>query len=302
MLVNKLLASDLTLYWKSIERNRSIDIANVSIDFSVIIPTFRRPRELVEAISSVLRQQGSTVEIFVIDDSPEGSAEEGIRGLRDSRIVYVKNPNPTGGVPSVVRNIGWPMARGAFIHFLDDDDIVAEGYYAAIKAAFAEDPSIGLVFGRIEPFGSGPVAQLNHERQYFVDAARKSVLSDRFGRRFAFTGRMLFDKALLVCSASVTRRECVARLGGFDPSIRLMEDADFHVRAMRECGALFLDRTAIHYRVGSPSLMHSPHITEEQKQGERVGHRQMQAKYRRDRGTLEFYALALFTRTVLKLF
>ncbi|HEY6851172.1 MAG TPA: glycosyltransferase, partial [Terracidiphilus sp.] len=83
----------------------------VSSDFSVIIPTFRRPRELVEAISSVLRQQESTVEIFVIDDSPEGSAEEGTRGLRDSRIVYVKNPNPTGGVPSVVRNIGWPMAR-----------------------------------------------------------------------------------------------------------------------------------------------------------------------------------------------
>jgi glycosyltransferase involved in cell wall biosynthesis len=302
MLVNKLPASDLTLYWKSVERSRSIDLTNVSIDFSVIIPTFRRPRELIEAISSVLRQQESTVEIFVIDDSPEGSAEEATRGLRDSRIVYVKNPNPTGGVPSVVRNIGWPMARGAFIHFLDDDDMVAEGYYAAIKAAFAADPSIGLVFGRIEPFGSGPAAQLSHERQYFVDAARKSVLSDRFGRRFAFTGRMLFDKALLVCSASVTRRECVARLGGFDPSIRLMEDADFHVRAMRECGALFLDRTAIHYRVGSPSLMHSPHTTEKQKQGERQGHRQMQAKYRRERGTLEFYALALFTRTVLKVF
>jgi GT2 family glycosyltransferase len=302
MFVNKLLASDLTIYWKSMERNRSFDITNVSIDLSVIIPTFRRPRELVEAISSVLRQQESTVEIFVIDDSPEGSAEEGVRGLRDSRVVYVKNPNPTGGVPSVVRNIGWPMARGAFIHFLDDDDIVAEGYYAAIKAAFAADPSIGLVFGRIEPFGNGPAAQLNHERQYFVDAARKSVLSDRFGRRFAFTGRMLFDNALLVCSASVTRRECVARLGGFDPTIRLMEDADFHVRAMRECGALFLDRTAIHYRVGSPSLMHSPHTTEEQKQGERRGHRQMQAKYRRERGTLEFYALALFTRTVLKVF
>jgi glycosyltransferase involved in cell wall biosynthesis len=302
MLVKKLLASDLTLYWKSIERNRSIDIANVSIDFSVIIPTFRRPRELVEAISSVLRQQESTVEIIVIDDSPEGSAEEETRGLQDARIVYVQNPNPTGGVPSVVRNIGWPMARGEFIHFLDDDDIVAEGYYAAIKAAFAADPSIGLVFGRIEPFGSGPVAQLNGERQYFVDAARKSGLSDRFGRRFAFTGRMLFDKALLVCSSSVTRRECVERLGGFDPSIRLMEDADYHVRVMRECGALFLDRTAIHYRVGSPSLMHSPDATEEQKQGERLGHRQMQAKYRRERGILEFYALALFTRTVLKVF
>lgn len=274
----------------------------MSIDFSVIIPTFRRPREVIEAVSSVLRQKDSTVEIFVIDDSPEGSAEEGIKSLGDSRVVYIKNPNPTGGVPSVVRNIGWPLAEGKFIHFLDDDDLVAEGYYATVKAAFAAKPSVGLVFGRIEPFGVGPVEQLEHECQYFTDAARKSVLSDRFGSRLAFTGRMLFDKALLVCSASVTRRECVARLHGFDPSIRLMEDADFHVRAMRECGALFLDRTAIHYRVGSPSLMHSPDPTEAQKKEERVGHRQMHAKYRRERGALEFYALALFTRTVLKIF
>ena len=300
MFVNNVLACDLSHLWKSTERHRWVGRANVSIDFSVIIPTFRRPRELIEAISSALRQHDSTVEIFVIDDSPEGSAEEAVRDLRDSRVVYLKNPNPTGGVPSVVRNIGWPMATGAFVHFLDDDDIVAEGHYAAVKAAFAANPAIGLVFGRIEPFGSGPAAQLDRERQYFADAARNAASSGRFGPRFAFTGRMLFANALLVCSSSVVRRECVARIGGFDPSIRLMEDADFHVRAMRECGALFLDRTAIHYRVGSPSLMHSPHPTEAQKQSERLGHRQMQAKYRRERGALEFYALALFTRTVLK--
>ena len=276
--------------------------SNVSIDFSVVIPTFRRPRELLEAISSVLRQHDQTIEIFVIDDSPEGSAEDAVRNLQDPRITYVKNPNPTGGVPSVVRNLGWPMAKGGFVHFLDDDDMVTDGHYAAVKAALSAHPDIGLAFGRVEPFGSGPAEQLDREREYFADAARKAASSSRFGPRYAFTGRMLFDKALLVCSSSVVRRECVERLRGFDPSIRLMEDADFHVRAMRECGALFLDRTAIHYRVGSPSLMHSPHPTAAQKQGERFGHRQMHEKYRRAHGALEFYALALFTRTVLKVF
>ena len=113
---------------------------------------------------------------------------------------------------------------------------------------------------------------------------------------------MLFDKALLVCSASVIRRECLERLGGFDPEIRLMEDADYHLRAIRECGAVFIDRVAVHYRIGSPSLMHSPNPTEAQREEEHLGHRQMQIKYRKQRGVLEFYALALFTRTVLKIF
>jgi GT2 family glycosyltransferase len=274
----------------------------VSIDFSVIIPTFHRERELIEAISSVLRQPDFAIEIFVIDDSPDGSAEAPVKGLKDARIVYLKNPKPTGGVPSVVRNIGWPMASGEFIHFLDDDDRVAEGHYAAVKAAFAANPAIGLVFGRIEPFGNCSAEQLDHERQYFADAARRAASCNRFGPRFAFTGSMLFGNALLVCSSSVIRRECVARIGGFDPSIRLMEDADYHTRAMRECGALFLDHTAVHYHVGGPSLMHSPHPIEAQKQGERLGHQQMQEKYRRQHGALEFYALALFTRTVLKVF
>jgi glycosyltransferase involved in cell wall biosynthesis len=115
---------------------------NISIDFSVVIPTFRRPTELVEAISSVLRQRDATIEVFVIDDSPEGSAEEVIKGLRDARVNYVKNPSPTGGVPSVVRNIGWPMANGTFVHFLDDDDIVMDGHYAEVKAAFAANPAL----------------------------------------------------------------------------------------------------------------------------------------------------------------
>ena len=50
-------------------------------DISVIIPTYRRPGPLVEAIESVLAQKGANCEILVIDDCPEGSAEEAVRTL-----------------------------------------------------------------------------------------------------------------------------------------------------------------------------------------------------------------------------
>jgi hypothetical protein len=83
--------------------------------------------------------------------------------------------------------------------------------------------------------------------------------------------------------------------------MRLMEDADFHVRATRKFGAHFIDHTAIKYRIGSPSLMHSPNPDKLQLERERAGHRRMQAKYCEERGVLEFYGLALFTRTVLQI-
>jgi hypothetical protein len=90
-------------------------------------------------------------------------------------------------------------------------------------------------------------------------------------------------------------------LGGFDPEIRLMEDADYHLRAIRQCGALFLDRMAIHYRIGSPSLMHAAVPTQAQLEAQRLGHKQMKTKFRKRYGAIEFYALALFTRTLLKI-
>lgn len=268
------------------------------VDFSVVIPTCRRNRELAEAIASVRAQEGVTVEILVVDDNPGGGAQPVVERFRDVGVRYQRNPHPTGGVPGVVRNLGWPQAQGRFVHFLDDDDIVPAGYYAAVMAAFAGRPDIGLVFGRIEPFGSGPDAQLQHERRYFARAARIAALCARFGPKGAFAGQMLFDLPLLVCSAGVVRRNCVAGVGGFDPTIRLMEDADFFVRVMRSYGAHFLDRPALHFRIGFPSLMHAPDPSAAQHLLEREGRRRMRAKYRRDYGALEFFTLALFTRAL----
>ena len=272
----------------------------MTVDISVVIPTFRRPRELGEAIESVRRQDGLSLEIFVVDDSPEASARSVVDGLGDSRITYLRPPRPTGGIPSIVRNLAWPHTTGAFIHFLDDDDRVPEQHYARVKALFASRPDIGLIFGRIEPFGACPPAQLTHERAFFAEAWRRARACSRFGTKLAFAGQMLFGRPLLVCSAGILRRDAVERVNGFDPEIRLMEDADFYTRVMRSCGAEFIDEVVLHYRIGFPSLMHSPDPPPEQLKAQRVGRRRMQAKYRHEYGALEFYALAAVTRFLVQ--
>jgi len=148
----------------------------------------------------------------------------------------------------------------------------------------------------VEPFGDGPEAQLRHERLFFARAAHYAAWCERFGHKLPFAGQMLFDLPLLVCSAGVVRRECIAGVGGFDPLIHLMEDADFYVRVMRRYGACFLDRPALKYRIGFPSLMHATAAPPAQLRLQREGRQRMRAKYHREYGTFEFYALALFTR------
>jgi glycosyltransferase involved in cell wall biosynthesis len=264
------------------------------IDVSVIIPTFHRPVELREAIASVLRQTGVDAEILVIDDCAEGSARRTVDDFGDDRVRYLKNPAPSGGLPSVVRNLGWPQAQGKFVHFLDDDDLVPDGHYAAVNKAFALVPGAGVVFGRITPFGDVE-ADVEFERGYFDDAGRRAAGCHRFGPKWAFAARMFFQDTLLVCSAAVVRRECLEAIRGFDPLLRVNEDVDFYARTIRRFGAQFIDQTCLYRRVG-PSLIRQADVQSLLAQT----YKRMHANYRAEWGTTEFLALKGFARTVLK--
>jgi hypothetical protein len=196
--------------------------------------------------------------------------------------------------------VAWPRTVGTLLHFLDDDDVVPEGHYARAKALFEQRPEVGLVFGRIAPFGNCSLAQLRAEETYFANAARRARICGRIGTRRVFAAQMLFDNPLLVCSAGMLRRSAVARVGGFDPQIRLMEDADFYARIMRESGAAFVDDITLHYRISFASLMHRPDPPPGQIEEQRSGRRRMQAKYLSRYGATEFYALAAFARVVVR--
>jgi glycosyltransferase involved in cell wall biosynthesis len=52
-----------------------------SVDLSIIIPTFHRENELVQAIHSVLTDARDAFEVLVADDSPEGSAEPFVKKI-----------------------------------------------------------------------------------------------------------------------------------------------------------------------------------------------------------------------------
>ena len=211
---------------------------------------------------------------------------------------YLRNPKPTGGYPSVVRHLGWPLARGRFVHFLDDDDLVPEGHYAAAIAASRRIPALASCLAKSNHSVTRPT-QMLRERAFFRGAARRAAICSRLGPRLGFAAGMIFDRTLLVCGAALIRRDCVQRLGGFDPEIQLGEDVDFFGRAMREFGACFLDRATLHYRIGSPSLMHAPVLSEHEIQQHLAGARRMAAKYRSERGRFEFYAMKGLSRLVL---
>ncbi len=258
------------------------------------MPTLQRPGPLAQALRSALDQSAVQVEAFVIDDCPRGSAEQAVRSLGDSRVRYLRNPEPPNGRPSPGRNIVWPLATGKYIHFLDDDDIVPAGHYAAACAAFARMPDVGVVIGRCVAFGERE-DRVRADQRLFSEGARRALRSQKLDQPSIWVSRLLFQHLMFVGGAAMVRRSSVEAVGGFDVSLEVMEDVDFYVRIIRQFGACYLDRVALEYRVG-PSMMHRPGIDEVRDRC----YRQLQKKYRSARGLSEFYMLKLAARTVLR--
>ncbi|MBI4320269.1 MAG: glycosyltransferase [Chloroflexi bacterium] len=263
-------------------------VATNQVDVSVIIPTFHREKQVVEAVESALGQTGVSVEVIVLDDSAEGSAREAAEGTGDPRVRYVKQEVPSGGRPALVRNAGARLALGRFLHFLDDDDRLADGALAALARALDDKPHAGVAVGLIAPFGDDQQV-LRHEQEYFREAERRVRLAHN---RYALVADMLFRNAPLVNSACTIRREHFASLGGYDPSLVVCEDVDFFLRAIRAFGFTFVDASVLQYRVGQPSLAHHDGDPSRFARASRM----IQCRYRHEHGPLEFYALKVLVR------
>lgn len=92
---------------------------------SVVIPTFGRPHYLTAAIRSALDDLGSDVEVIVVPNGPDTSWRE-VAGFfdDDDRVRFSPIVTPHA---NHARNHGMSLARGKYLRFLDDDDLLLPG-------------------------------------------------------------------------------------------------------------------------------------------------------------------------------
>jgi GT2 family glycosyltransferase len=265
---------------------------------SVVIPTFRREAVLLEAIRSALNSRDLPLEVLVLDDSPEGSAATPVAGIGDERVHYVHRAIPSGGVPAIVRNEGLAMARGRYVHFLDDDDILERGALDALAAALERSPDAGVAIGTVVPFGDDEDL-LAYQRQYFAAAAGRLRAART---QMQLVAGMLFESTPLVNSSCMIRRSAAIAIGGYSLDVPLCEDVDFFMRAIRHSGFIFIDRPVVRYRTGEVSLMQTLG-------GHRAlfikSYRSIHDRYRTQHGLFEFVrlkAMAHWQRNIRALF
>ena len=94
---------------------------------SVIIPTYRRPDFICDAINSVLCQTVNDIEIIVVDDNgisteaQKRNEEILSKYIAENKIRYIVHETNKNG--AFARNTGIFASNGEYIAFLDDDDV-----------------------------------------------------------------------------------------------------------------------------------------------------------------------------------
>lgn len=183
---------------------------------SVIIPTHNRARLLVEAIQSVLDQTYADFEVLVVDDGSTDDTADVVRGLTDPRIRYLYQDH---GERSMARNRGMAEARGAYIAFLDDDDLYLPHHLQSSLEFLNAHPEVDLVYGGVQIMNPEGAVQLTSRP--WENEPEPTLLNCAMGRCFLHPCSVLF------------RRQVLDRMDHwFDSTFHLAEDYDFFFRML----------------------------------------------------------------------
>ena len=160
---------------------------------SVVIPTRDRSRRLFMTLRSALAQRAVPLEVIVVDDGSKDDTSERVTDLGDPRVRLVRNESPRG--ESGARNRGLAEARGAWVAFLDDDDLWAPDKLSRQLQALLEtrrewayagdvvvDDELRIKHGALPPSPEELMASLQHYNSVPAGASNVIVSSKLLSR------------------------------------------------------------------------------------------------------------------------
>ncbi len=184
---------------------------------SVIIPALNEEKYIGRTIHSLLKQSlpRKEYEIIVVDGNSKDGTVKVAERLAD--LVIIEKKKSIG----YARNIGANLSRGKIVAFVDADCAVPKGWLKAVKRF--------LIFQGFSGAG-GPVLPIGgklQEKGYFT-------ISNSLMAASAKTGLCVF----IGSNCAYDRRKFLA-LGGFDKSLKYLEDAEFSMRFGEKHSCIF---------------------------------------------------------------
>jgi glycosyltransferase involved in cell wall biosynthesis len=186
-------------------------VTQSSAGIAVVVPVYNRPRTVLGALESVLRQTTPPERLIVVDDGSNDATPQALAAWRDAarapfavEIARVPHAGAAGA-----RNAGIARSDGArYLAFLDSDDRWPEDFLARTHALLEAEP--------------GAVACSCDQRD--VRARGRGVKLRRLEGIAADAPTWLFSNHGGIASATLLRADVVRGLGGFPVALPTGQD------------------------------------------------------------------------------
>lgn len=194
---------------------RAVSAATEGPLVSVLMTTYNRRGLVSRAVRSVLDQTYPHLELIVVNDGGE-SVKTIIEAMGDNRVLYLDAPHVSKGH---ALNMGFAHSRGAFIAYLDDDDVWHPHHLETLVFFLRNVPGVRFVYTdalrvteEADPgsCAASPRKELVYSRQVFLP---QLLESNSIPGIVAGHDRQIFQE-----------------VGGFDPKLQVLVDFDFFRR------------------------------------------------------------------------
>jgi len=173
--------------------------------FSIVIPTYNRPKQLASCLHSIngLTYPRERFEVIVVDDgshTPLDSIVKSFSGPLAIRLITQPNSGP-----ALARNRGASDAQGDFLAFTDDDCSPSSSWLHALTEIFLETPDSGVGGKTINSLPGNPYSTTS---QLLLDYLYEYYNQDSYKGKFFASNNMAFP------------RKAFLESGGFDAQYR----------------------------------------------------------------------------------
>lgn len=218
---------------------------------SIVVVTYNSAKYVLETLESVKLQTYNRLELVITDDYSSDNTinicKEWLRSnkKRFENVLVIESPFNTGITPN--RNRGCFAAKGEWIKQIDGDDKLKPHCIADYVAYASLHLDKNIIFSPLDPFGEGD-----------LDKWRKLLYSN-FVYAFSLSKqdfRMLLCKICLFPAPSAfIKKSFFMEVGGYDESIKFLEDWPFWVRtAFNGAYFAYIETPEVDYRISPNSL------------------------------------------------
>ncbi|MGI8516069.1 MAG: glycosyltransferase family 2 protein [Acidimicrobiia bacterium] len=186
---------------------------------SVVVTTYNRVEMLERCLRSVAAQNHSDFECIVVNDHPPTGpgVEAVVNHLADPRFLLYHNETNRG--PAASRNRAIAVARFAILALLDDDDWWKPEFLATHVAAHETHPNAVLVYcGYLRDASLLGLGNKEKPATHPPSDLLSAMLSGRF--------------TLASTSILSVKRDAVLKIGGYDETLKGLEDWDMICRLL----------------------------------------------------------------------